>query len=84
MRLIDADKLLEVLNKKSVPFNANANDAILTAPTVAERKKGKWIIKDDIYGVAYCNLCDYELHTNDTKFCPNCGADMRGERKEEL
>lgn len=34
MRLIDVDKLLEVLNKKSVPFNANVNDAILTAPTV--------------------------------------------------
>lgn len=33
-RLIDADKLLEVLNKKSVPFNANVNDAILNAPTV--------------------------------------------------
>ena len=34
MRLIDADKLIEVLNKKRVPFNANVNDAILTAPTV--------------------------------------------------
>ena len=28
----------------------------------------------------YCSLCDYELHTNDTNFCPNCGADMRGEQ----
>ena len=34
MRLIDADKLIEVLNEKSVPFNANVNDAILTAPTI--------------------------------------------------
>ena len=34
MRLIDADKLIEVLNKKSAPFNASINDAILTAPTV--------------------------------------------------
>ena len=42
MRLIDADKLLEVLNKKSVPFNANVNDAILTAPTV-DAVPGEWI-----------------------------------------
>ena len=41
------------------------------------RKKGKWINKKNIYGVAYCSECDYELHTNDTNFCPNCGADMR-------
>ena len=44
-----------------------------------ERKKGKWILKPNIYGVAYCSECDYELHTNNTNFCPNCGADMRDE-----
>lgn len=45
----------------------------------AERKKGEWILKPNIYGVAYCSECDYELHTDNTNFCPNCGADMRGE-----
>lgn len=44
-----------------------------------ERKKGKWLLRPNIYGVAYCSECDYELHTNNTNFCPNCGADMRGE-----
>ena len=47
MRLIDADKLIEVLNKKSVPFNANINDAILTAPTV------------DAVEVVRCKDCKY-------------------------
>ena len=42
-----------------------------------ERIKGRWIEKPHVHGVAYCSLCDYELHTNDTNFCPNCGADMR-------
>lgn len=42
MRLIDADALLEVLNKKSVPFNANVNDAILTAPTVDAVSREKY------------------------------------------
>ncbi len=39
-------------------------------------KKGRWIEKPNIYGVAYCSECDYELHTNDTNYCPNCGARM--------
>jgi len=41
-----------------------------------ERKKGKWILKPNIYGVAYCSECDYELHTNNTNYCPHCGARM--------
>lgn len=53
-----------------------------TLQEVQERKKGKWILKPNIYGVAYCSECDYELHTDNTNYCPNCGADMR-ERKEE-
>ena len=46
----------------------------------SERIRGRWIEKPHVHGVAYCSLCDYELHTNDTNFCPNCGADMRGEQ----
>lgn len=87
MRLIDADKLIEVLNKKSVPFNANVNDAILTAPTVEERKKGKWIVDKDCEGktrYVTCNLCGHkEFNWNDPNFCPNCGADMREESEVE-
>ena len=51
-------------------------------PAQPERPKGKWVEKPHVYGVAYCSLCDYELHTNDTNFCPNCGADMRGDQDE--
>lgn len=40
--------------------------------------KGEWIHKPHIYGVAYCSVCDYENKVNDSNFCPNCGADMRG------
>ena len=45
--------------------------------TQSERKRGRWTLKENVFGVAYCSECDYELHTNDTNFCPNCGADMR-------
>ena len=52
-----------------------------------ERKKGKWInAYPDIepnpmfmYGI--CSVCGYEQAISDKlKFCPNCGADMRGEQ----
>lgn len=45
-----------------------------------EREKGKWIpISDGYVDIYECNQCgdteDYERN-----FCPNCGADMRGEQ----
>ena len=51
-----------------------------------ERKKGKWIEVDDpdnrISG--RCSICDWEALLYETDvvgmdYCPNCGADMRGE-----
>ena len=60
---------------------ANIADELRKLPSAQpERIRGRWIEKPNVHGVAYCSLCDYELHTNDTNFCPNCGADMRGEQ----
>jgi hypothetical protein len=63
--------------------NGKGNDNICACnqyePSVQPRKKGKWIYKPNIYGVAYCSECDFELHINDTPYCPNCGAEMKGE-----
>ena len=65
------------------------------APTVEERKKGKWIEYDsdeDKYDIIKCPCCkntftvdsyhwtDIGFIKDDFKFCPNCGADMRGEK----
>lgn len=41
-------------------------------------RTGHWYLKENIYGVAYCSLCDYELRADNTNFCPNCGARMKG------
>jgi len=43
---------------------------------VVQVRYGKWTHKPDVYGVVYCSECDYELHTNSTSYCPNCGAKM--------
>lgn len=53
-----------------------------------ERKKGEWLYKpneydDDTYECSQCGepwtLIDGTPEENNMKFCPNCGADMRGE-----
>lgn len=53
-----------------------------------DRKKGKWLYKpneydDDTYECSQCGepwtLIDGTPEENNMKFCPNCGADMRGE-----
>ena len=49
-----------------------------------ERKKGKWIADNHDFWV--CSNCKFpsEAHGANIlyKFCPNCGADMRGEQDE--
>ena len=52
-------------------------DRIKALPTAQpERKKGKWIPKNDRW---HCSLCDGIAPKGIRwEFCPNCGADMRG------
>ena len=51
-----------------------------------KRKTGEWInvTNDESLEEEYeCSVCGYELfYSNPTKFCPNCGADMRGGNNE--
>ena len=62
------------LNQKDK--SVTPNDIMRFPSAQPERIRGRWIEKPHVHGVAYCSLCDYELHTNDTNFCPNCGAKM--------
>lgn len=61
--------------------------AIETVPSAQERKKGKWI--HDGYDFPHgndwihCSICGkrgINVPADLTNFCPNCGADMRGEQ----
>ena len=55
-------------------------DYINKLPSVTPKEKtGKWIYKQGIFGAVYCSKCDFELKTNNTKYCPNCGCQMRGD-----
>ena len=64
--------------------------AIENAPTIEpERKKGKWIriiptTEDSLKGIAVsyeCSVCSQHQYRY-SHFCPNCGADMRGDSNE--
>ena len=65
-----------------------ARDKIAQLPAVRpERKKGKWIGIDDFpHDTWECDQCggivEDDDRIEDWKFCPNCGADMRGEQHE--
>lgn len=59
-----------------------ARETIEAIPSadVVERKRGKWF-KNDI-GYIRCPICgynDFVERLDYFSFCPNCGADMRGE-----
>lgn len=59
-----------------IVFNKeDAGVPVAEIPTadVVERKKGNWIYS--------CSVCNYYSGTKRTNFCPNCGADMRGEKR---
>ena len=82
-RMIDADALLTDRRKQMYYHLPNGDTAIPIidiehAPTIEERKTGKWIVEDD--GYTECCRCDQcgKRYVDISNFCPNCGADMRG------
>ena len=67
-------------------------DLVTAFPTVDHVNHGKWIKDNSLYKCSACNdLCTVAGWANcipeeqmykSFKFCPNCGADMRGEEDE--
>ena len=89
-RYIDAERFKLWLQENYVLYDGdryfNDIDAQPTADVV-ERKRGKWEISiNNSEGI--CSVCHYKIYGrpyNNTylivpyNYCPNCGADMRGE-----
>ena len=91
MRLIDADELkvqihsrCDVCNDKDTAWCEHCcsvndwEDYIDNAPTIEERTKGKWRKRNGYVYDYRCSCCEYIIYNGKTNFCPNCGADMRG------
>ena len=86
-------KIAKGMTVDSVVIN---KDGILFKGSQPERKKGEWIkipefCGDDVSGFIdnhfSCSECKKEAEINPwgfyilSDFCPNCGADMRGEQR---
>ena len=85
MRLIDADALLKYILSGRWKLEAQTSEIlrIQNAPTIEARPVvyARWEICSDGY-YPYCSACKSEPPSGKmTKFCPECGADMRGGRK---
>ena len=52
---------------------------ISNLPTAEERKEGEWL-NDINYSGWTCTNCGYHDGNAVYKYCPNCGARMKGER----
>lgn len=96
-RYIDADALLKHARKMSGADWGGEfwDEAVLTsdiknAPTIEARPvvRGEWEPRKDVIGFVRCSVChDCNIYDDwpDGKkwnFCPNCGADMRGDGDE--
>lgn len=94
MRLIDADALKKKVRNECLMSDwchVLIDVAIANSPTIEERKTGNWIRldKDNKFFVPHmlrCSECGNILDKHgvnagrgDANYCPNCGADMRGE-----
>lgn len=70
----------------------DSRGVIVNTPSVSDRPQGEWIGEADgyadgefVYDTWYCSNCDYAIDDDEPptwNFCPNCGADMRGEKDE--
>lgn len=92
MRLIDADALKECIKKRLlngmiIGWLFSIVDAIPTIDPESLRPEGEWIEHEwaeESEGLLIsnyeCTVC-HEWVRNKSNFCPNCGADMRGESK---
>lgn len=87
-RLIDADKLKkdvldlpDCYNGFSDTYDKAYIIGVIDEQPTIEPKKGKWIETDSHEPCWYkCDQCG-RLHDFLDAYCPNCGADMRGDKE---
>lgn len=78
----EAIKILEPI----MFFDAEKDEALHMAIEALERKHGKWIEINDGLVKGYCSQCGwlsyyYENEIIGMNYCPNCGANMRGDEE---
>lgn len=91
IELIDKDKainaLITIMREHSLEEDVQSEIilCLLNVPTVEAKPvvHGKWI-EYEVPHIICCSECDWGTGIDEKgfKFCPNCGADMRGEKHD--
>lgn len=70
----ERDMAMQQLEEHGIPFGANVD--------VVEVRHGEWKKRGN---EKKCSVCDFIYYSNadEWSWCPNCGAKMDGERKEQ-
>ena len=81
-RYVDVVDVIARLNVNKITYDSNTYYYIMTTPTadVTEIIHAKWIISSNGY-YPYCSNCKTEPKNGiKSKYCPECGARMDGEK----
>lgn len=91
-KYIDADKLLQTL-PDHLEYKGAVKRVLIQAPEadVVEVRHGHWIecvekpswLEDDVEVYYNCSECGTSHWSFTPPYCPECGAKMDGERKEQ-
>ena len=91
--LISRQAAIDALDKRfdSIPIEQTTEILLLRKDlrdlpnAEPQRIKGKWALQSDDYHEYYeCDQCGIAVGIDDIRnFCPNCGADMRGDKDED-
>jgi hypothetical protein len=85
--ILDAKFEMAIGAPKAIFASVSKMVELLPAADVTEVVHGEWIAKDCIVRSPfarnyYCSVCKYEP-LEEKNYCPDCGAKMDGERKEQ-
>lgn len=81
-RILNSNLVYLIDNAKNFNEQIERWDAVKNTNWI-ECKRGKWIIREPIHMHSICSCCDFYNAINPYyKYCPNCGADMRGAEDE--
>lgn len=82
MRLVDLDDERHTYIGSNGEYERWSIDP--EVPAIQPRKKGKWkkgVGENGVTTSLFCSECNYEnTHWYDWNYCPNCGADLRGDK----
>lgn len=74
--VLDCNEEIEIRATATIDFIIEVIMTINNAPSIEERLQGEWL--KNAHEIYKCSLCGAFGNPNYFRFCPECGAYMRG------